>query len=97
MPAEGLQPHWIDVIADPVRLQILRSLCQVGEATAAELANESPASHQTLRRHLEALEASGVILAKPGASDGETLGRPPARFELSPEMRESVRAAFAGS
>ena len=30
--------HWLDVVADPVRLQILRLLSQVTDATAAELA-----------------------------------------------------------
>jgi predicted ArsR family transcriptional regulator len=88
------QPHWLDVVADPVRLQILRSLSRVGEATASELAARGQASQQTLRRHLEALEAFGVIEARPGESDGETSGRPATRFRLSPEVRESVRAAF---
>lgn len=89
--------HWLDVVADPVRLQILRLLSQVTDATAAELAAHSPASYQTLRRHLEALEASGVIHARPGVSDGETSGRPAARFSLSPDVRESVRSATAAS
>lgn len=86
--------HWLDVVADPVRLQILRTLCQVTEATAAELASHSPASYQTLRRHLEALETVGVVRARPGVSDGESCGRPAARFSLSPTLRESVRSAI---
>lgn len=86
------RPHWLDVVADPVRLQILRRLSEVDEATAAELAASSPASHQTLRRHLEALEASGVIRVRRGASDGERTGRPPARFSVPAEVRESVRS-----
>lgn len=89
--------HWLDVVADPVRLQILRALSQVADATASELAAQSPASYQTLRRHLEALEASGVIQAHAGISDGETSGRPAARFSLSPGVRESVRSATAAS
>lgn len=88
------QPHWLDVVADPVRLQILRSLSQVAEATAAELATRNQASYRTLRRHLEALEAFGVVVAHPGKSDGETSGRPAARFSLAPEVRESVRSTF---
>jgi predicted ArsR family transcriptional regulator len=88
------QPHWLDVVADPVRLQILRSLSEIDEATASELALRSPASHQTLRRHLEALEAFGVIQARPGVSDGETGGRPAARFRLTSAVRESVCSAF---
>lgn len=88
--------RWLDVIADPVRLQILRRLSSVADATAPELAADSPASYQTLRRHLEALETFGVIETRKGMSDGSTAGRPPARFRLTAEVRESVRAAFAG-
>jgi predicted ArsR family transcriptional regulator len=95
-PSARRQSHWLDVVADPVRLQILRALSQVTEATASELAASSPASYQTLRRHLDALEAFGVIQERPGVSDGETSGRPAAHFSLTPEVRDSVRAAFSG-
>jgi predicted ArsR family transcriptional regulator len=94
LSARRQRPHWLDAIADPVRLQILRTLSRVPEATAAELAAQSQASNQTLRRHLDALETAGVIQVRPGRSDGETSGRPPARFSLTPDVRESVRAAF---
>jgi predicted ArsR family transcriptional regulator len=89
--------RWIDVIADPVRLQILRTLSNVAEASASELATRSQASYQTLRRHLEALQTSGVIEAQPGRSDGETSGRPATRFSLAPGVRDEVRAAFGPS
>jgi predicted ArsR family transcriptional regulator len=89
--------RWLDVIADPVRLQILRTLSNVAEASASELAVRSQASYQTLRRHLEALQTSGVIEAQPGRSDGETSGRPAARFRLAPGVRDDVRAAFGPS
>lgn len=85
---------WLEVIADPVRLGILRSLSQVGEATTADLANSGQASNQTLRRHLEALVSLGVIEEHPPRSDGETPGRPAARYSLPPEMRESVRSVL---
>jgi len=87
--------RWLEVIADPIRLTILRSLSQVEEATASDLATWSQASSQTLRRHLEALVSLGVIREHPARSDGETPGRPPARFSLPAEMRESVRAVLA--
>lgn len=86
--------RWLEVVADPVRLGILRSLSQVAEATAADLATRAQASSQTLRRHLEALVSLGVIEEHPAQSDGETPGRPAARFSLSSEIRESVRAIF---
>lgn len=87
--------RWLEVIADPIRLTILRSLSQVDEATASDLATWSQASSQTLRRHLEALVSLGVIREHPARSDGETPGRPPARFSLPAEMRESVRSVLA--
>lgn len=87
--------HWLEVVADPVRLQILRKLSRTNDATISELASDSPASYQTLRRHLEALQASGVIRARAGVSEGES-GRPAARFSLNPKLRESVRSAIDG-
>jgi predicted ArsR family transcriptional regulator len=78
-----------------VRLQILRKLSRVDAATASQLASESPASYQTLRRHLEALEAFGAIHVRAGISEGGS-GRPPARFSLDPALRESVRSAIDG-
>jgi predicted ArsR family transcriptional regulator len=90
----GRQHTWLETIAEPTRLYILRSLVGVGEATAADLAN-GPASTQTLRRHLEALVSTGLIDERPGKSDGETPGRPAARFSLVPEIRESVASVCA--
>jgi DNA-binding transcriptional ArsR family regulator len=85
------------VIADPVRLGILRSLSQVEEATAADLAIRGQASSQTLRRHLDALVSLSVIREHAARSDGETPGRPAARFGLPAEMRESIRSALEPS
>lgn len=88
------QMDWLGVVADPVRLHILRSLSDVGDATVAELLVLGQASGQTMRRHLEDLVAVGVIEERPGESDGETPGRPAARFSLRMELRESVRSVF---
>lgn len=85
---------WLEFIADPVRLGILRSLSEVPEATTSDLAERGQASSQTLRRHLEALVSLGVIEAHPARSDGETPGRPAARFSLAGEIRDSVCAVF---
>lgn len=87
---ERAETTWLVAVADPVRLQIVRSLSQVTEATVSELAMWTQASCQTLRRHLDALEANGVIESSPGWGDGETPGRPAARFSLLPGVRESV-------
>ncbi len=86
--------RWLEVIADPIRLGILRSLSRIEEATASDLATWSQASSQTLRRHLEALVSLGVIHEHPAQSDGETPGRPAARFSLSSDVQESVRSVF---
>jgi predicted ArsR family transcriptional regulator len=93
MVGAQVRSHWLDVVADPVRLQILRRLSETGEATASELATRSPASYQTLRRHLDALAAAGVIEARAGVSDGAS-GRPATRFRLTPAVRRSVLATF---
>lgn len=85
---------WLEGVADPVRLGILRSLSQVPQATASDLATWGEASSQTLRRHLDALVALGVIEEHPAESDGETPGRPAARYSLPRGVRESVRAAL---
>lgn len=89
---ERAETTWLVAIADPVRLQIVCSLSHVTDATVSELAMLTQASCQTLRRHLDALEANGVIESSPGWGDGETPGRPAARFGLLPGVRESVRA-----
>jgi DNA-binding transcriptional ArsR family regulator len=94
---EQHRARWLIAVADPVRLQILRALSLVSDATASELAVRSQTSQQTLRRHLEAMEVSGVIRVHPGKSDGETPGRPAARFSLSPDVRESVCLTLRGS
>lgn len=86
--------RWLEVIADPIRLGIVRSLSQVEQATAADLAAWGRASSQTLRRHLDALVALGVIREHPAQRDGETPGRPAAHFSLPVEMRESVRSVL---
>jgi Fic family protein len=62
--------EWLEVIADPVRLYILRTLSSVSDATVAELIALGSASNPTLRRHLEDLVAVGVIQESPGESDG---------------------------
>lgn len=90
-------PRWLTVVADPVKLHIVRVLSEVDEATAADLTSVGFASHQTLRRHLESLVTFGVISESPGRSDGETPGRPAARFALAPAIRENVRSVLGSA
>ncbi len=85
---------WITAVADPTRVHILRSLSRVRTATASDLAASIAASHQTLRRHLEAMVVTGVLREHPAESDGRTPGRPASRFSLSPENGESIRQLF---
>jgi predicted ArsR family transcriptional regulator len=84
----------LDVIADPVRLGLVRCLAEGREATAAELSGRCQASGQTIRRHLEALVSSGIVVETVGMTDGATPGRPAARFSLHPEARESLARVF---
>jgi DNA-binding transcriptional ArsR family regulator len=85
-------PRWLAGVADPVRLHILHALYVRVEATASDLGGLGGTSGPTLRRHLDALLALGLIRQIPGRSDGETPGRPPCRFRLSPEVREGLDA-----
>jgi len=84
----------LDGIADPVRLGLVRCLAERREATAAELSERCQASGQTIRRHLEALVTSGIVVEAAGESDGATPGRPAARFSLHPEAREGLARLF---
>jgi DNA-binding transcriptional ArsR family regulator len=83
-------PSLLEAVADPIRLQILRALSAVPEATAAELAQWSQSNYRTLRRHLETLMIFGVLEERRGESDGQTPGRPAARFRLSESARHGI-------
>lgn len=86
---------WLDVLAYPVRLDIVRALHELDDASATELCDRSHASAPTLRRHLEALVEIGVVRARSGSSDGLTPGRPAAHFLLDPAVREPTAAMLA--
>jgi predicted ArsR family transcriptional regulator len=88
---------FLDGIADPVRLGLVRCLAERREATAAELSGRCQASGPTIRRHLEALVSSGIVVEVAGVSDGVTPGRPATRFSLRPEARESLVRLVGGA
>src|SRR5690348_4306168 len=71
----------IDVIADPVRLRILRHLAEHGPATASELADAAGVHANTVRPHLQALEDAAVVITDRAASDGP--GRPAVAYVLA--------------
>lgn len=95
-PSAALLIGLLDGIADPVRLGLVCCLAERGEATAAELSERCQASGPTIRRHLEALVTSGLVVEAAGASDGVTPGRPAARYSLLVEARESLARLFRG-
>jgi DNA-binding transcriptional ArsR family regulator len=85
---------WSAVISDPVRLSILRALCELGTATMAELLPGCHTSERTVRRHLDALAALGLVSEEPGERDGLTPGRPAGRFILDGEVARRARPLF---
>ena len=82
------------MLADPVRLDLLQALAQLGSASAAELRDRAHVSDPTLRRHLDAMVVLGLVRQCPGESNGLTPGRPAARFGLYADARESVEGLF---
>jgi DNA-binding transcriptional ArsR family regulator len=77
-------------VANPIRLRIVRHLSDRESSSLDELAEAVSAQRNTVRAHLRALMAAGVVARTPGESDGR-LGRPPARYRL--ERRELPRGA----
>lgn len=96
MQAADTTPHWswMAILTDPVRLVVLRALCEMRTATTAELRERCHSSDPTVRRHLEALEALGLVREQPGERDGLTPGRPARTFTLDAEAARRARALF---
>jgi DNA-binding transcriptional ArsR family regulator len=91
---EPLHWSWAAILTDPVRLAVLRALSELQSATIAELRCRCHASERTVRRHLEALGALGLVLEQPGERDGLSPGRPGRRFVLDAEVGTRVSALF---
>lgn len=85
---------WSAVLTDPVRLSILHTLCALQAATTLQLSRRCHSSDPTIRRHLEALEAIGLVREHPGKRDGLTPGRPASRYTLDARAADRVRALF---
>lgn|SRR3954447_11173822 len=71
----------LDAIADPVRLRILRHLAEHGSASGAELAQAAEIHENTVRPHLQALVAAGVLETRPRPAAGP--GRPGIDYVLA--------------
>lgn len=63
----------------------LTLLMRLGNATAADLANQLQVSVQAMRRHLRSLEEDGLVEA---SSAGEGPGRPSNRWQLTAKGQE---------
>lgn len=92
--AHPIDPSWAAILADPVRLSVVHALCRLQTATTAELKALSHTSDPTLRRHLEALEALGLVRELPGERDGTTPGRPARRFSLDADAAVRLCTVF---
>jgi predicted ArsR family transcriptional regulator len=70
----------LDVVADPVRLRIVRHLADGGSATLAELADVAGVHLNTIRGHVAALETAEVLRSGQKAASGP--GRPAVEYRL---------------
>ncbi len=65
MSAQAVDGDALDVLfgalADPTRRQLLQQLLAKGPATATSLAAPLPVSRQAIVKHLQALEAAGLV------------------------------------
>jgi predicted ArsR family transcriptional regulator len=74
-----------ELIADPVRLAIVRQLSARPSAPLGEIADHAGVHANTVRSHIGELEAAGVVEREPAVPEGP--GRPPLRYRLSPGWR----------
>lgn len=81
---------WLEAVANPIRLRIVRHLSDRESASLDELSDAVSAQRNTVRTHLRALMMAGVVARTPGESEGR-LGRPPALYRL--DRREGPRGA----
>ena len=82
------KPVPLTLIADPVRLRILLRLEREGAASLEELAEAAEVHVNTVRAHIPALEAAG-LLVRDHVQTGSR-GRPALRYALAPGWRLSA-------
>lgn len=90
----SLHWSWAAVLTDPVRLSVLSGLCRLGTATITDLHELCHTSDPTIRRHLEALEALGLVREQPAERDGVSPGRPARSFTIDPEATVRISTLF---
>jgi predicted ArsR family transcriptional regulator len=74
-----------ELVADPVRLAIMRELSGTASVPLAAIAEQAGLHANTVRTHMGELEASGAVEREHAASDGP--GRPQVRYRLRPGWR----------
>src|ERR671935_1541945 len=74
---------WLEALADPIRLRIVRRLARAGSASLPELAAAAGVHRNTVRPHLATLERAGMVVR--GRSRPEGRGRPAVRYRLRDE------------
>lgn len=89
-----LDASWLAILTDPARLSVLRGLCRLEVATIAQLREACHTSAPTVRRHLEALAALGLVREEPAERDGVTPGRPAKRFVLAADAADRLSVLF---
>lgn len=83
----------LDVLADPLRLRLVRHLAEHEAATLGELAEIAGVHVNTLRPHVVLLEREGVLVRLPSVPEGR--GRPTVRYRLAAD-RTPPGADFLG-
>lgn len=77
---ESFSVTTLEVLADPVRLRIVRRLEGNGTASLPQLAQAAGVHRNTLRPHVEQLEEAGLLVRVETQPAGR--GRPPVRYQL---------------
>ena len=71
----------LEIVADPVRLQIARRLAHEGPASLQELADASGVHVNTARAHVTVLEDAGAVVSRPRERPGR--GKQGLEYELA--------------
>lgn len=91
---EGSTRSFLELIADPLRLSVIRCLEERERASLPELAEAAGVHPNTLRPHVLELEQAGALVSE-RRSLASGRGRPAIDYRLAPEAR-SVSTDFLG-